>query len=120
MFHAQYDLVVFYIHRKGGGRVSLVTEVKEINHWAIGQRIQEMRIKREMSGADIAAYLDITTNQVSRIENGRAKCTLEHLFILAQVLDCSADFLLYGTEPSSKYTKAQMACIDAMIASFEK
>lgn len=95
-------------------------EIKEINHWDIGQRIQKMRLKREMSGAYIAAYLDITTNQLSRIENGRAKCTLEHLFTLTQLLDCSADFLLYGIEPSSKYTKAQMACIDAMIASFEK
>lgn len=100
--------------------MSLVSEIKKIDHWAVGQRIQEMRIKRDMTGADIAACLDITTNQVSRIENGRAKCTLEHLFALTQILDCSADFLLYGTEPSSKYTKAQMACIDAMIASFEK
>ena len=100
--------------------MSLVTEIKKIDHWAIGQRIQEMRIKREMSGADIAAYLDITTNQVSRIENGRAKCTLEHLFALTQILDCSADYLLFGIEPSSKYTKAQMACIDALISSFEK
>lgn len=98
----------------------LTSDVKKMDNWAIGQRIQEMRLKRNMTGADLAAYLDINTNQVSRIENGRAKCTLEHLFVLTQILDCSADFLLYGTESSSKYTKAQIACIDAMLASFEK
>ena len=100
--------------------MSIVSEIMGIDHWEIGQRIQNKRIEKGLSGADVGAYLDISTNQVSRIENGRAKCTLEHLFILSQIFDCSADYLLFGKTDSPSYTKEQIACINAMVASFGK
>ena len=42
----------------------------------IGMRIQEQRIKSGMSGAILGAYLGINSNQVSRIETGKAKQVL--------------------------------------------
>ena len=100
--------------------MSIVSEIVEIEYWKIGQRIQNKRIEKGLSGAELGAYLDVSANQISRIENGRAKCTIEHLFVLAQVLDCSADYLLYGKEDVPSYTKEQVACIDALVASFRK
>ena len=44
--------------------MSIVSEIIGIDHWEIGQRIQNKRIEKGMSGADIGAYLDINTNQV--------------------------------------------------------
>lgn len=97
------------------------TDIQKIDknvQWDMGQRIQKARMKRGLSGADIGAYLDISTNQVSRIENGRAKCTLEHIFILTQLLECSADYLLFGIELQPNFSPAQVQCINALIASF--
>lgn len=62
----------------------------------IGMRIQEQRMKCRMSGATLGAYLGISANQVSRIETGKAKCSLEHFFVIAQLLNCSANYLLFG------------------------
>ena len=73
-----------------------VMALDEIQRMNIGMRIQEQRIKCGMSGAMLGAYLGINQNQVSRIETGKAKCSLEHLFVIAQVLNCSADYLLFG------------------------
>ena len=35
---------------------------------------------------------------MSRIESGKANCTIAQLYCIAQILDCSADFLLFGEE----------------------
>lgn len=57
----------------------------------IGQRIEN-----ELSEPDMAAYLDITANSYSRIERGEVKCDLPKLFIICQMLDISADYILFG------------------------
>lgn len=83
---------------------------KECNE-AIGLRIQNKRIERNMTGAELGAYLSITANQVSRIETGKVKCRLEHIFILCQVLECSADYLLFGKDDTVCLSAEQMECI---------
>ena len=57
-----------------------------------------------MTGAELATYLSITSNQISRIETGKVKCRLEHIFILCQIFDCSADYLLFGDEEKTYLT----------------
>lgn len=47
---------------------------------------------------ELASYLGIGKNQMSRIESGKANCTIPQLYCIAQILDCSADFLLFGEE----------------------
>lgn len=39
-----------------------------------------------------------TSLRMSRIESGKANCTIPQLYCIAQILDCSADFLLFGEE----------------------
>lgn len=64
-----------------------------------------------MTGAELGTYLSVNANQVSRIETGKVKCKLEHIFILCQVLECSADYLLFGTEERDNLSDKQMKCI---------
>lgn len=80
----------------------------------IGQRIQEKRVKIGLSGAQLGAYLNISANQVSRIETGKAKCSLEHFFVIAQVLNCSADYLLFGKKEMPVLTKMQVELIEQL------
>lgn len=75
------------------------TDVQEYSddiRFQIGQRIQEMRLEKGIPGIEVAAILNIGKNQLSRIETGRANCTVPQLFVLAQMLDCSVDYLMFG------------------------
>lgn len=86
----------------------------------IGQRIQEARLAKGIAGVEVAAYLGIGKNQMSRIETGRANCTIPQLYVLAQLLDCSVEYILFGKKPSLPYTNEQDKCIKSLIASFSK
>ena len=51
-----------------------------------------------MKAIEFASYLGIAKNQMSGIESVKANCTIPQLYCIAQILDCSADFLLFGEE----------------------
>ena len=73
----------------------MIQEIKEYDSdtcLEIGIRIQDIRESRHMKAIELASYLGIGKNQMSRIESGKANCTIP------QILDCSADFLLFGEE----------------------
>lgn len=91
--------------------VKTLDEDQRVN---IGMRIQEQRIKAGMSGAMLGAYLGVNSNQVSRIETGKAKCSLEHMFIIAQVLNCSVDYLLFGKKQMPVLTQVQVDLIEKL------
>lgn len=62
----------------------------------VGQRIQDIRIENEVTGAQLGACIGINGNQVSRIETGVARCSIYQLVLICQEFGCSADYLLFG------------------------
>lgn len=88
----------------------------------IGQRIQEMRLDKNMKSIELATELGITRNQMSRIENGRANCTISQLFILLQILGGSADYILFWKkyEREIKITKEQKEVLINLINTFNE
>ena len=74
----------------------LKDSVKELDNFAMGQRIQEIRIAKQIKAVDMAVALDMSKDQYSRIENGRSGCSTKHLYQIAQYLEVSADYLLFG------------------------
>ena len=98
-------------------------EIREFDinvQWEIGQRIQEARIAKGIAGVEVAAFLGIGKNQMSRIETGRANCTIPQLYVFAQILDCSVEYILFGKQNLSSYSSEQELCIEALVASFNK
>ena len=103
-------------------RVQFGSEIKELDDTArmeIGQRIQETRITKGLSGEDLGAYLGIKGNQVSRIETGKAKCSLEHIFVIAQVLNCTTDYLLYGKKEHLTFSPEQVDLVTRLYRSMQ-
>lgn len=94
-----------------------IINLDENQRMNIGMRIQEQRVKCGMSGATLGAYLGISANQVSRIETGKAKCSLEHFFVIAQLLNCSADYLLFGKIQMPVMSSAQVNLIEQLYQS---
>ena len=98
-------------------------EIREFDknvQYEIGQRIQEARLAKGIAGVEVAAYLGIGKNQMSRIETGRANCTIPQLYVLAQLLDCSVEYILFGKQNLFTYSDEQEKCIKALITSFTK
>ncbi len=62
----------------------------------MGKRIKECRKKKKLTQSQLADILGISTDQVSNIELGKSACKTDHIYLLTQVLDISADYLLKG------------------------
>jgi transcriptional regulator with XRE-family HTH domain len=87
--------------------------------YAIGQRIQEARLKKGMDSVVLADYIGVGRNQLSRIENGRANCTLPQLFMVCKLLGCSSDYLLFGdVKKDVMITEEQAKAINNLLKVF--
>lgn len=71
-------------------------DIQEVDPVQIGQRIQEARRQKGIKTLDMAVLLDISKNQLSRIECGECLCTTKILHKVAQYMEVSVDYLLYG------------------------
>lgn len=63
---------------------------------AMGKRIQNARKKKGFKSIDFADIIGIGKDQLSRIENGKVLCKIEHIYVISQVLEVSCDYLLFG------------------------
>ena len=64
----------------------------------MGKRIQDARKNKGFKAIDFADIIGIGKDQLSRIDNGRVVCKLEYIYVIAQYLEISTDYLLYGKE----------------------
>lgn len=88
----------------------------------IGWRIQEKRIEKGITAVDLSTYLNITANQVSRIERGCAGIDIYKLIVICRVLGVSADYILFGEmkEENVTISKEQFDAINGLINVFGK
>ena len=98
---------------------SEIKELDDATRIEIGQRIQEARLAKGLSGEELGAYLGIKGNQISRIETGKAKCSLEHIFIIAQILDCTTDYLLFGKKEHLTFSPEQVELVKRLYRSIQ-
>lgn len=64
-----------------------------------GKRMQKARTLQGLTQEQLAEVLNVSRNQVARIERGFRACSIDFLVELATVLNTTTDFLLTGTEP---------------------
>lgn len=73
-------------------------ELPEYDPVQVGQRIQKLRLQKQIKAIDMAMQVDISKNHYSSIEYGDTICSSKVLHKIAQNLGVSADYLLYGKE----------------------
>ena len=69
----------------------------EIDYQAIGKRIRDRRSNMGYSQELLAFECDLSVPYISQIENGRKSVSLHALLQIADSLDCTLDFLIFGT-----------------------
>lgn len=65
----------------------------------VGERIKILRKRKHLTQSELSNYLDYTNErQLQRIESGETACSVDKLMEVAQILEMSTDFLLFGIE----------------------
>lgn len=82
----------------------------------IGKRVREARQKAGLSREQLAELAHISTLFVSYIECGQKGMSFETLITFCQILNISADFLLFGskTDASPHMAQSAHAYLDAL------
>jgi len=68
----------------------------------IGERLRELRLKRNISQEKVARHLGITRSAYSHYEINNRQPVYETLIKLAEYFDVSLDFIIGGTNPKIK------------------
>mgnify|MGYP003305317281 CR=1 FL=1 len=68
------------------------------NREDVGRRIKLLRKSYDLTQSELADLLDYTgERQLQRIESGQTACSVDKLMEIAQILNVSTDYLLFGT-----------------------
>ena len=64
---------------------------KEQNLKKFGKRLKELRVKRNLTQAELAEKVELSTNFIGMVERGLRNTTIDKLFALANVLEVSLE-----------------------------
>lgn len=65
---------------------------------AIGKRIRDIRKKHGYTQAKLAEELMVTNYSVLNFEKGKTACMPEHIMIMCQFFNVSADYFYFGMD----------------------
>ena len=69
-----------------------------LNPKLIGHRVRSIRKLRKLTQAELAERTGLSVPYISHIENGIKQASLQAIVNIAEVLDCTADRLLYENQ----------------------
>lgn len=69
----------------------------EVDYERIGQRIRELRIRENMTQADLSTLIGCSNNYLSHIETAQTKVSLTMLLRISSALKKSPDYFLLDT-----------------------
>ncbi len=68
--------------------------MKQQDYDHLGSKIKELRIRMNLTQADVAAALQVTPGFISNVENNRTAMSLRLLIYYAQLMNISLDSLI--------------------------
>lgn len=71
-------------------------ELKHLNYIEMGRRIRKQREFLKLTREELASQLDVSSKFIADIEYGEKGVSIKKLYLLTQVLDVSADYILAG------------------------
>lgn len=77
----------------------------EKTRFEIGERIRAERKKTHLSQMEFSESIDVSTNFLSEIENGKKGFSYETLYNMCKNHDISADFILFGPPDKKPYER---------------
>ena len=78
--------------------------MNELNYVEIGKRIKLKRKQLKITQEKLAEIIDVSTSFISEIERGTSISSLQTITKIAQTLDLSLDYLIFGITMSNSNT----------------
>lgn len=106
-------------------------KIKDKNNIAIGERIKEIRLSKNMTQEMLADKVNLgSAQQISDIERGLCGLSVTKLMEFCKALEIDADYLLFGTATRdakcslnkylSKMTPEQSRCVEDLVSAYAK
>jgi transcriptional regulator with XRE-family HTH domain len=86
----------------------------------IGQRFKKARLERNISIIELAVACDINQTQITAYENRGVLPRINHLIAIAEVLDCTTDYLLCLQDDDGNSTRRRSVRDEAVRRLYEK
>jgi len=64
----------------------------------IGENLRQLRAEKNISQDEVAEKLGLSQGYFSKIENNTKRLSVEQVFELSQILDCSTDAIIIGKD----------------------
>lgn len=77
-------------------------KISDSEYKAIGKRIKKARLDRKMTQEYVSEQLGVGCQHISNIERGIIGISFETFYELAKLLNCGADYLMFGATPDIK------------------
>ena len=75
--------------------------VMEYFYQGIGKRIRRSREAEEYTQEELATFIDLDKDMLIAFEEGRKRIFIDYLSKLAEVLEVTTDYLIYGNKNSN-------------------
>ena len=91
-----------------------------------GNRLFELRSKKNLKQAEVAEYLDIEPDTYGKYERGETTPSFKNIKKLAEKYNTTTDFIIYGTTPdySAQFSEYIAKCpndkLPALLSIIEK
>lgn len=72
--------------------------MRELDWNEVAARLKELRKKNKLTIERLAEMVKVSTSFIGLIEKGESGISIENLYKLAQVFNCSLDYLITGTD----------------------
>lgn len=79
-------------------------KMKNLNYLEIGQRMQNKRKELKITQEKLSEIIDVSPSYVSEIERGCSITSLATISKIAEVLDLSLDYLIFGINQDNSNT----------------
>ncbi len=76
-----------------------------VDYNAIGERIRKLRKMNGCTQEQLALECDLSVPYISQIENGHKSVSLNALLQIADFLECTLDYLVFGEDNNEKTEK---------------
>lgn len=87
------DYAIAFFKKRQSPDEDLRYRDRNLHRVQIGMKIQEARIRADMTIADVSAYTGIRERNLENIENGRFDVTIDVLGNIASAIGCTIEFV---------------------------
>ena len=90
----------------------------QFNQKTFGERVRNTRKSCGFTQEALANSLSTSREFITRIETGKNVCSFELLINIAELLNCSTDYLLLGKESERENLRDELRQISIELSSF--